>query len=299
MDKVAVLIPCYNEVVDYRDRPQGSVSKLNTYQDGFKVLRTMGKLFIHYKPFLFYSVVAGLLSVLSAVFVVPVVVHYIQSGLVERVPTLIVCGFAFLAALLALFSGCILSRLNTQFRQHFEMQLIRTDQAWKLTELKWRGRYSQMTLVKGLSFPFTLAVCYWTGLKLTTLFLLLWAVSCGFFLWAVAPSVSGRRWILVIVYVILLYNPVFANVWVGMRVYRNGVVISQVLMLTAMLLSLVVFAAGIAYNEISSCPTINIGYMCVAYGLASAWKLLCVVYVTDKLFCFISYAGNRFIISAA
>lgn len=130
-----------NVIVDYRDRPQGSVSKLNTYQDGFKVLRTMGKLFIHYKPFLFYSVVAGLLSVLSAVFVVPVVVHYIQSGLVERVPTLIVCGFAFLAALLALFSGCILSRLNTQFRQNFEMQLIRTDQAWKsLQELQEKER---------------------------------------------------------------------------------------------------------------------------------------------------------------
>lgn len=120
-----------NVIVDYRDRPEGSESKLNTYQDGIKVLKTMGKLFVHYKPFLFYSMIALFLSILSIAFVTPVLVNYFQTGLVERFPTLIVCCFAFLAALLSLFCGCILSRLNTQFRQNFEMQLIQTDQAWK------------------------------------------------------------------------------------------------------------------------------------------------------------------------
>ena len=83
-----------NVVVTYRDRPEGSESKLNTYSDGMKVLFTIFKMFRQYRPFAFFAALAAVLVVLAAAFFVPVLVEYAQTGLVERFPTLIVCGFA-------------------------------------------------------------------------------------------------------------------------------------------------------------------------------------------------------------
>ena len=112
-----------NVIIDYRDRPEGSESKLNTYSDGVKVIFTIFKLFRIYKPLNFFAIVSVLLTVLAAIFFVPVFIDYVHTGLVLKFPTLIVCGFVIIAALLSLFSGLILSSIVQKNRQDFEMEL--------------------------------------------------------------------------------------------------------------------------------------------------------------------------------
>jgi glycosyltransferase involved in cell wall biosynthesis len=114
-----------NVVIDYRDRPNGSVSKLNTYSDGMKVIGTIIRLFRTYKPMKFFGWLALLLAVLATIFLIPVIVAFVQTGIVERFPTLIVCGFSYIAALMSLFSGVVLGTISWKNRQDFEMQLQR------------------------------------------------------------------------------------------------------------------------------------------------------------------------------
>lgn len=116
-----------NVVVDYRDRPEGSVSKLNTYTDGMKVLFTIMRLFRTYKPLAFFGMLAGVLAVISVGFFLPVFLEYIKTGLVAKFPTLIMCGFVGIAALLSFFSGLILSSEVQRNKQEFE---------WKLVQIK-------------------------------------------------------------------------------------------------------------------------------------------------------------------
>lgn len=120
-----------NVVIDYRDRPEGSESKLNTYSDGIKVLLTIFRLYRNYKPINFFSVIALLLTVIAAIFFVPILVTYARTGLVPDFPTLIVCGFVEMAALMALFAGVILQSLRQKDRQQFEMNLIRISEFQK------------------------------------------------------------------------------------------------------------------------------------------------------------------------
>ena len=112
-----------NVVIDYRDRPDGSVSKLNTYSDGAKVLMTIARLFKNYKPFAFFGMISLLLAVVSVLFMVPVLLEYAKTGLVPRFPTLIVCGITLLASLLLFVSGLILSTLQEKDKRDFEFQL--------------------------------------------------------------------------------------------------------------------------------------------------------------------------------
>lgn len=114
-----------NVVIDYRDRPEGSESKLNTYSDGIKVIFTIIRLFRNYKPFSFFSLIALVLTLIAAVFFIPVLSTYFKTGLVPNFPTLIVCGFTFMAALLSLFAGLELQNGVQKNRQDFEMNLIR------------------------------------------------------------------------------------------------------------------------------------------------------------------------------
>ncbi|MBP3604705.1 MAG: glycosyltransferase [Lachnospiraceae bacterium] len=109
-----------NVIVEYRDRPEGSVSKLNTYSDGMKVLFTIFRLYRDYKPLGFFSLFAAFLTVISVLFFVPVLIEYIQTGLVLKFPTLIVCGFAILAAIQSFFAGLILSNMAQKNRRDFE-----------------------------------------------------------------------------------------------------------------------------------------------------------------------------------
>lgn len=114
-----------NVVIDYRDRPVGSESKLNTYSDGIKVLLTIARLYRNYKPFAFFSLISLALTVIAAIFFAPVLFTYFETGLVPNFPTLIVCGFTFIAALLAFFAGMQLQNSVQKNRQDFEINLIR------------------------------------------------------------------------------------------------------------------------------------------------------------------------------
>lgn len=114
-----------NLIVEYRDRPEFSESKLNTFSDGMKVLRTIGRLFRHYKPLAFFGGVALILLTLALGFFVPVLTEYVQTGLVPNMPTLMMCGFTAVAALQSFFAGLILENINHKNRQDFEMELVR------------------------------------------------------------------------------------------------------------------------------------------------------------------------------
>ena len=122
-----------NVVVDYRDRQEGSVSKLNTYSDGFKVLKTIFRMYKDYKPLQFFSTIAAVLFVLGAAFFVPILTKYIRTGTVTKMPSLIVICFVILTAFVCLFSGIILSTLVQQHKQNFELQL--TSAADRLKDL--------------------------------------------------------------------------------------------------------------------------------------------------------------------
>lgn len=120
-----------NLVIEYRDRPAGSESKLNTYSDGIKVIKTIARLFKNYKPLNFFGIIAFILFVLALIFFIPVLYAYIQTGLVKNFPTLIVCGFTVIAAILSLFSGLQLQTIAQKNRQDFEMELIRCHNQFK------------------------------------------------------------------------------------------------------------------------------------------------------------------------
>lgn len=112
-----------NVVIEYRDRPEGSESKLNTYSDGFKVLRTILRLYKNYRPLAFFGLIAAVLAVLGIGFLIPVLQAYFATGLVSRFPTLIVCGLTLVAALLTFMSGVILDSQLSKDKRDFEFQL--------------------------------------------------------------------------------------------------------------------------------------------------------------------------------
>ena len=114
-----------NVVVEYRDRPAGSVSKLNTYSDGFKVIRKMLQLYKNYKPLRFFGALGFLLVLLALIFMIPVIGEYFNTGLVPRFPTLIACGFIMLAGIQSFFAGMILDVLDAKDRRDFEYRLNR------------------------------------------------------------------------------------------------------------------------------------------------------------------------------
>lgn len=114
-----------NVIVDYRDRPEGSTSKLNTYADGGRVLGTILKLYKNYRPFSFFTSLAVVLTVFAVVLFVPVFIEFLKTGLVAKFPTLIVSGFIEVAAVQSFFSGMILSDIAKQNRRQFEMDYIR------------------------------------------------------------------------------------------------------------------------------------------------------------------------------
>ena len=114
-----------NVVVQYRDRPEGSESKLSTYSDGFKVLRTILRLYRDYRPFAFFGIIALILALLALAFFIPVFSGYLETGMVPNFPTLIVCGFTMIAAIQSLFSGLTLETLRQKSRQDFELELYR------------------------------------------------------------------------------------------------------------------------------------------------------------------------------
>lgn len=129
---ISVNLAIENVVIEYRDRPEGSESKLNTFSDGMKVLSTIFSLFRNYKPLQFFSFLAALLLIIDfAVFIPAVWIPFRETHLVERFPTLIVCGFVAMSALLSFFNGMVLDSIKQKERREFEYRLMQVMQAEK------------------------------------------------------------------------------------------------------------------------------------------------------------------------
>ena len=109
--------------VMYRDRPEGSVSKLNTYKDGMKVLKTIGSLFKEYKPGLFFGIISLFFLVISLILGIPVFIEYFKTGLVPRFPSLIVSGICLVISLLMWVCAIILQVIAKKHRQIYELYL--------------------------------------------------------------------------------------------------------------------------------------------------------------------------------
>lgn len=112
-----------NVIIEYRDRPEGSESKLNTYSDGIKVLRTIFRLYKNYRPLGFFGGIAAILILVSVAMFILILIKFIHTGLVPNFPTLIVSGFIAITAILSWFSGLILATIVEKDRQQFEFQL--------------------------------------------------------------------------------------------------------------------------------------------------------------------------------
>ena len=111
--------------INYRDRQEGSVSKLNTYLDGMKVVSTIFMMFRDYRPLKFFTIISALLLLIAIAMFVPVFIEYMQTGLVPRFPTLIVSGFIGIAALLTFFCGVVLEVITKKHKQLYELMLLK------------------------------------------------------------------------------------------------------------------------------------------------------------------------------
>ena len=109
--------------VQYRDRPEGSVSKLNTYKDGVRVIKTIATLFKEYKPGLFFNIISLFIFIIAAILVIPVFIEYMNTGLVPRFPTLIVAGLLVVISLLLTTTSIILQVIVKKNKQIFEILL--------------------------------------------------------------------------------------------------------------------------------------------------------------------------------
>ena len=109
--------------IDYRDRMEGSESKLNTYSDGYKVIKVIITLFRDTKPLAFFSIITGILVIIALYYFIPILINYLYTGYVLRIPTLIVAAVTFLTAVMIFLSGLILQVLKKQHDQNFEHQL--------------------------------------------------------------------------------------------------------------------------------------------------------------------------------
>lgn len=125
-----------NVIIEYRDRPDGSESKLNTVSDGLKVLRTIGRLFKNYKPMLFFTLVSVILLIFAAILFIPILLEFNVTGTVERFPTLIVAGFIGLTALILFVTGLNLDVISQNERQRFEVEYSKLNLLKKLKGIK-------------------------------------------------------------------------------------------------------------------------------------------------------------------
>ena len=114
----------YKEVpINYRDRPEDSYSKLNTYSDGFKVIRTIFRLYRHYKPFMFFGIWSLINFIIAGIAFIPIFSEYLKTGLVPRIPTLIVVGVVVVVGVILFFVGLMLDSIDKKSRQNYEVSL--------------------------------------------------------------------------------------------------------------------------------------------------------------------------------
>lgn len=107
--------------ITYQDRPEGSISKLNTYSDGYKVIKTIVSLFRDYKPLSFFSVCAAVILLVSIILLIPILINFAHTGLVPRFPTLFVSCTMIVIALLLWICGLILDVVVKKHKQLYEL----------------------------------------------------------------------------------------------------------------------------------------------------------------------------------
>ena len=117
-----------NVLIDYRDRPEGSVSKLNTVSDGVKVLKTIATLFKQYRPFTFFTILSILCLLVGVAFFIPPLLGYLDAGLVEKFPSLIAASFFGIIAIQLFVGGLVLESIARKDRQNFELHLINLEE---------------------------------------------------------------------------------------------------------------------------------------------------------------------------
>ncbi len=125
-----------NVIVEYRDRPEGSVSKLNTFRDGMRVIRKTMQLYKNYKPLKCFGMIAIFLVAVAVILFAPILLEFLETGLVPRFPTLIVCGFLVMAAIQAFFSGMVLDVQVAKDHRDFEYRL---NKIYSEKHLKYAG----------------------------------------------------------------------------------------------------------------------------------------------------------------
>jgi glycosyltransferase involved in cell wall biosynthesis len=111
--------------IEYRDRPDGSFSKLNTISDGFRVLKTIMWVFKDYKPLLFFSILSFIIFILAMLVGVPVILEFIDTSKISKTPSAILSVGLMLISIISLFSGFILDTIVKQHRENYELFLNR------------------------------------------------------------------------------------------------------------------------------------------------------------------------------
>ena len=101
----------------YGARPEGSESKLSTYRDGWRILKTIGTLYRVERPVLFYGTIGGLLVIAAIILAIPLVLTYLDTGLVPRFPTAILVTGMVIVAVLCFFAGLILDTVTRGRRE--------------------------------------------------------------------------------------------------------------------------------------------------------------------------------------
>ncbi|MCW2762620.1 MAG: putative glycosyltransferase [Marmoricola sp.] len=109
---LALRIPSTSVPVGFRDRPEGSESKLRTYRDGWRILNVIISLTRHERPITFFGMLAGLSALLGAVLGAPVVFEYLTTSLVPRMPSLFVASFLLVLSFLAIIAGLVLDGIR-------------------------------------------------------------------------------------------------------------------------------------------------------------------------------------------
>ena len=120
--------------IEYRDRPEGSSSKLNTVSDGIKVIKTIVRMFKDYKPFRFFGIISLIFLLLGLLVGVPVLVEFFKTAYITKVPSAILAtGFISLAAV-AFQCGIVLDTVTRQHREDYELNLLRYEQIEKINK---------------------------------------------------------------------------------------------------------------------------------------------------------------------
>lgn len=117
-----------NVLIDYRDRPEGSESKLNTVSDGVKVLKTIATLFKQYRPFTFFTILSIICLLIGVAFFIPPLLGYLDTGIVEKFPSLIAASFFGIISIQLFVGGLVLESIARKDRQNFELHLINLEE---------------------------------------------------------------------------------------------------------------------------------------------------------------------------